>query len=273
MAEFSLNPIFIPNQERYEIKDFDSIKEVIRSEVLKYKNLVVTEDAISLAKSDRANLNKKKKLINQTKISIVSNATKLFEDQCKELIGIIDEAVQNIDSQVKEYENQKKNEKKELIYETYKELVDNSGLSLDSLWDERWLNASYTMLQIDNDIIGIIENYQTDYATLKSIATNDGELKLANEVLKETLSLSKAIAKLNEVRKIASEVNGDNITNNSNIKENNVSTDKNDLLDRRYVGFIVHINKHQAELLGNFMNENGIDFEQISNETLKEIMK
>ena len=58
------------NQESYSIQEFPILKERLSELCRKYKNLVVTEDAISEAKVDRAYLNKRKKFITDERIRL-----------------------------------------------------------------------------------------------------------------------------------------------------------------------------------------------------------
>ena len=61
MEIFQVPMVREANQESYSIQEFPVLKEKLSELCSKYKNLVVTEDAISEAKVDRAYLNKRKK--------------------------------------------------------------------------------------------------------------------------------------------------------------------------------------------------------------------
>ena len=92
------------NESHFELMEFDSISKVLKENIKKYKELVVTEDQIAVAKKDRASLNNKKKAITQLKTKVIKDATSLFKQQCEDLVAIIDEGVANIDVQIKTYE-------------------------------------------------------------------------------------------------------------------------------------------------------------------------
>ena len=101
----------------------------------KYKELVVTEDAILQAKNDRAFLNKRKKFIDDERKRIEKSTIGLLKSQCKEIVSVIDEAIENIDSQVKVYENKAKQDKFDEITKLYQE-VGSECLPLDKLLKE-----------------------------------------------------------------------------------------------------------------------------------------
>ena len=108
MELFQLAMTRVDSQEFYQIEQFSELKALLTDLCKKYKELVVTEDAITEAKVDRAYLNKRKKFINDERIRIEKMTIGLLKQQSKELMAVIDEAIENIDSQVKTYENKAK---------------------------------------------------------------------------------------------------------------------------------------------------------------------
>ena len=91
--------------------NFEDLKTELRSQLEVYKNLTVTADAIKVAKSDRANLNKLKTAVEEHRKEIKRRCLEpynVFEAQCKELVGIISEPINAIDEQVKVFEDKEK---------------------------------------------------------------------------------------------------------------------------------------------------------------------
>ena len=87
--------------------NYEDIKKWITEKAKEYKSMVYTEETITNAKSDRATLNKVAKALNDEKIRIKKEVLKPFEDfesKCKELQGIITDASNSIDIQVKAFE-------------------------------------------------------------------------------------------------------------------------------------------------------------------------
>lgn len=252
---FDLQELWTNN--RCELSEFRTLKDTLKCSVKKYKELVVTEDAIASAKLDRASLNNKKKAINELKKNVVNNATALFVEQCKELMGIIDEAVENIDTQVKNYEEGFKNKKKEDIENLYASKEKSSFISLEKIWNPKWLNATYLMSTIEQEIDIALEKYVLDLDTLKSMCLNDTEWALGLDVLNKTLDLTKALAEVTRVRNVAPKSTPTPVINTEG---------------KTYeLGFIVEATLEQVEALNTFLSETKIRFTQLSKEQVKAI--
>ena len=92
-----------------EIKNFD---ETLRNAIEIVENnpaYVITNDTEKkAAKETRANFNKVIKAINQKRISDVDNLVSLYEDQCKQIVTIFDNAQKEFGEQIKTYEEQQK---------------------------------------------------------------------------------------------------------------------------------------------------------------------
>jgi hypothetical protein len=136
-----------------------------------YKNIVYTEDTMKTAKEDRAKLNKLSKAINDKKIEIKKDVLKPFEDfetKAKELMGMIDTAVSNIDLQVKAFDQKKKDEKLQEIVTYFNENIGDFAelINFDLIFNERWLNATYSIKQIQEDINHIVTKTKQDLGVI-----------------------------------------------------------------------------------------------------------
>lgn len=157
--------------------NFDELKQEVTKKANDYMNLVYSDDQVKEAKKDRADLRKFNTALNnkrkEVKGQIMAPYT-AFESQIKELTGIVDQAIENIDTQVKGYEEAKRNEKLEKVKEVYKEAIGDLDRTVpfEKIFQERWLNVSTTLKSIKEEISGI---YQKVDADLKLI-NNDGSL-------------------------------------------------------------------------------------------------
>lgn len=102
--------IYNPQEEGF-LKEIDWNYEELKTEIQKkandYMNLVYTADQIKDAKKDRAKLNKFVTALEDKRKEIkkqVMQPYTSFEKQEKELIGIVNQAVANIDTQIKGHE-------------------------------------------------------------------------------------------------------------------------------------------------------------------------
>ncbi len=177
--------------------NFDQLKQELEVSLVKYQNMVVTEDGTKEAKEDRAKLNALKNTIDGKRKEIKKewNAPYIeFENRIKILTRMIDEPIQTIDKQVKAYEQAVKAKKQEEIYLFFHENIgDLKGLvSYEKIHVNSWLNAGSKMSAIQAEITAIIETINNDIAVIKGL-----ELECEQQMLYKYLvnfSLSEAMA-------------------------------------------------------------------------------
>lgn len=152
--------------------NFDELKEEITKKSSDYLNLVYSSDQIKDAKQDRANLRKLVTALENKRKEIKKEIMVPYDDFAekeKELVGIINEAITNIDTQVKGYEEGLRSEKLAKVKEIYKECIGDLDRTIpfDKIFKESWLNVSTTLKSIKEEIITIREKI-------------DGDLKIIN---------------------------------------------------------------------------------------------
>ena len=184
--------------------NFDEIKAEISEKLQKFENLVYTDEQIKEAKADRSSLNKLKKALQDEKIRRKKEYLKPFEDfenKINEIIKLIDAPVGLIDKQVKEFEEKKKSDKRIEIGAFWETTEHPEWMTLARIFDERWLNATYTMKQIQADINGWINRINAEIETLQQLEDFSFE---AIETYKRSLDLNQAIAegkRLSDIQK------------------------------------------------------------------------
>lgn len=174
--------------------NFDEIKAEISEKLQKFENLVYTDEQIKEAKADRSSLNKLKKALQEEKIRRKKEYLKPFEDfenKINEIIKLIDAPVGLIDKQVKEFEEKKKADKRTEIGAYWETTEHPEWMTLARIFDERWLNASYSMRQIKDDINGWINRINSELETLQQLDSFSFE---AIDVYKRSLDMNQAIA-------------------------------------------------------------------------------
>ena len=192
--------------------DYDELKAELTARVEKYKGLVYTDDTIKDAKSDRALLNKVSKAINDEKKRVKEKllAPYLdFENKCKELMAIVDEVSKGIDDQVKAFEQQAKDEK---LQEVLQYWIENSAeyaevVEIDKLVKPEWLNKSYSMTKVKQEIDHIISKMKMDLQTIKTSLKEDEKVKQATAVYFDNIgnptNLSLALQQVNHIEEVA----------------------------------------------------------------------
>ena len=164
--------------------NFEEIKEKLEEEMSTYKTMRVTVDNKKEAKGDMADLRKLKKKLNDRKKEVKEEYMKPYlevEDGVKQLISIIDGAINFLDGQVAELEEQRVLERKAEITKVYDELVEEKLLDympLERIWNDKWTKATTTMKSIREEISGFVTKVRTDIATIKAMQSDKTEQAL-----------------------------------------------------------------------------------------------
>lgn len=139
--------------------NLDGLKEALAEEIEIYKNLIVTEENLQASKKDLAMLRKVRTEIDnrkkEVKKTFIEPYTK-FENEVKEAFAILDDPINHIDKQVKEFEELRKEAKKNHCREVYSETVGDMAdfIPFERIFNEKWLNATST----DKDITDAVES-------------------------------------------------------------------------------------------------------------------
>lgn len=133
--------------------NFEELKSEITNKANDYMSLVYTPDQMKEAKKDRAALrkfitaleDKRKEIKKQVMIPYTD-----FEEKEKELISIVNQAVSNIDTQIKAYDESIRQEKLEKVKEIYAKTIGGLAdiVTFDKIFKESWLNVSTTLKSI-----------------------------------------------------------------------------------------------------------------------------
>lgn len=123
-----------------------------------------------------------------------------FERKIRELTDIVNEPVQLIDKQIKEYEQTLKEEKRKDIEALFETIGFQAFVKLDMIWDEKWLNASVSMKSIEEKMQERMYQISTDLLTLNRLSEYAFE---AVAVYKETLDMNRSIAEAQRMSEIA----------------------------------------------------------------------
>ena len=185
--------------------NFEELKQEISDRVEMYRNLVYTDDQIKQAKTDRANLNKFVKALSDERIKVKKQclqAYEPFEAKVNELSKIVQDSIAAIGTQISDYEEKQKQEKLEKIQEYYNsiEKPDLHWLGLPAIYNEKWLNSSFSMKSIQEEITARLEQIENDMSTLANLPEFGFE---AQQMYISTLDMNKAIAEGHRMSEIA----------------------------------------------------------------------
>lgn len=172
----------------------DEISEEIEKKVGYYKTLVYTDAQVAEAKKDRATLNKfiaalkaKDKEIKDLCLA----PYEVFHKRMLQIIAQVEEPASLIDSQVKAFEEEQKKKKREKIEEVFTAHGFQPWVTLERIWNPKWLNKNYSVKQIDDDMNKIMYKIGEDIFMINK--QPDG-VQAALSEYKRTLDVRAAIA-------------------------------------------------------------------------------
>ena len=197
--------IFSPQESGFvpEIKwNNEELKVAIAEKMKEYNGLVFTEETISEGKKDRANLNKLRGAIDDERKRVKKlcmEPCNRFEKEVKEVLALVDEQISAIDVQIKEVEQIRKEEKRKAVQELFESIGFQKFVTLEMIWDEKWLNASVTLSKVENQMKEMMYRIGEEVGTISRLPEFSFE---AMEVYKKTLDLTQAIKKGQELADI-----------------------------------------------------------------------
>lgn len=259
--------------------NYEDIKKWITEKAKEYKSMVYTEETITNAKSDRATLNKVAKALNDEKIRIKKEVLKPFEDfesKCKELQGIITDASNSIDVQVKAFETKEQEEKKKQIEDLFNTYIGDFKelIIFEQIFNQRWLNKTYTIKKIEDEIKHLIAKTTTDLKVIdaqiqdesinKSVKNyyfnNITDPSILGNSLQEGMKIDENNKKLEQLRNTQKATSEEqNIKENSEKITNIVSKTENLI----QIDFRVITTKEKFMKLKEFLEINEIDYRRV----------
>lgn len=187
--------------------NYEELKQEIAGKMEFYQNLVYTSDQVKDAKTDRANLNKLKKALNDERIRRKKDYMKPFDDfekKINEIISIIDKPVALIGEQIEAFDEQRREEKRQEILEKWNELAEAPDfpkqLDLNFIWSDKWLNASYSMTSIAHELRESVQRFKDDVENLSRLPEYGFE---ACQVYYKTMSTSEALTEVHRLHEVA----------------------------------------------------------------------
>ena len=210
--------IIIENDGLDGIANYEPLKAWALEQVSAYKGLIVEEDGIASAKTDCAKLRKIAKNASDYRISIKkeheAKISKTME-QLKEITDIFNGAAAEIDAQVKEFDEKRKEEKRSAIGKIYTDNIQDMEqfLPLQKIWNEKWMNKGYGLDAITKEIKAQVESVQDGIKTIQLLGTKYESQMISaflewynmNDALKKKAELEQIDAEMERRRKAQEE--------------------------------------------------------------------
>ena len=253
--------------------NYEELKGELTEKVAFYETVVYDETQIKNAKSDKANLNKLKKALNDERIRQERKYMKPFDEfkaQVNELIKIIDKPILVIDSQVKNYEEKQKAIKKDLIIGIYESLGFPAWVDFGKIFDEKWLNATVKEKAIQEALESKYLQISADLTTLAELPEFGFE---ATEEYKRTLDINRAIAegrRLADIQKRKAEAEAPKVEevpfdepDSFAIPSGEVEEVKTEAPEKQWLSFRALLSIEDAQALKQLFLSRNIKFESI----------
>ena len=293
--------IISPSEEGFVkqiVWNADEIAEYVAGRVGYYKNLVYTDDQIVEAKKDRAELNKFISALKAKDREIKKLCLQPYEEfhqKMQMIIAQVEEPVNLIDKQVKDYEDQQKAAKTEEIKKLFAEKGFQPWVTLDRIWNPSWLNKSYSLKKIEADLSTIqhsigedillinqmgegqpaaLREYQRSMDKTKAVEAGKRyiEAKYAEQRMAETIGRQRD----EEARRAQEEIDRDLGIAPAPVEAHTEAPEpvsvaqaqeeeQQQAPETKKISFSVWVTREQLAALNKCLKDNGIKFEQIRN--------
>lgn len=259
--------------------NFDELKTELSTRLEKYNNLTYTEETIKQAKDDRAGLNKFKEAIETRRKEIKNLCLKPYNDfeaKVKELTGLIDQPILAIDSQIKNFDNQRIEAKRVDITDFFNSAIGDLKeiLPLEKIFNPKWLNATYKMTNIQKEIVETIGKVNGNLSVIGDLKLNPNLALQVKDKYLQTLDFGLAMAEKTRLENLQNAINKREAVQDEEIHQEEV---KPVLIDEQtpennqiitplqtekiyYKEFFVRGTKAQLIALGEYLKANNIEY-------------
>ena len=154
--------------------NFEALKLGLSQSLAKYDGLVVTEDDIKGAKDERAKLNKLREALEAKRKEVKRECMAPYNDfeaKVKELVALVDKPILAIDTQLKNYEDHRREEKQTAIREIYEETVGELRgiLPFEKAWRDEWYNVSVSLKKVREALVAMESKVASDLEALSTV--------------------------------------------------------------------------------------------------------
>lgn len=257
-----------------EISNFEELKQALLPKLAFYKSLVVTEDSIREAKSDRADLNKLKKSIDEERKKIKTRYLSPYqeiENKFKELTTLIDEPIKAIDEQLRAFDEQALQVKRNILEEHFWTENPPDFVKLEDVLPAKWRNKTEKIDSIKAEISANLSAIKSDFDYLESMYSKSPLWTAVFRKFTETRDKASALAyavELERSEKLLKAPVSDSVSGNVISPPEQETAVKNDSERSQMLSgtFRVTCTAEQLKNLRDFMLQHDIKFEVIREE-------
>lgn len=195
----------IPSEIEFNYEDLrNALPELLEP----YKNLVVTADSVKSAKGDKAKLNKLRTAIEEQRKAIKKQCLspyEAFEPKCKEITGLIDEAIQAIDRQVKAFSEEEKKQKYAELFAWFAKRNELDFVNIKSVLNPKWANKGEKLEKLEAEMDENLKVIEADYAMICEMYNESPLLPAIKRTFQQTLNKAETLAYAVELERRAKE--------------------------------------------------------------------
>ena len=167
--------------------NFEETKTALEEIMQPYTVVVVSEDDISSAKTDRAKINKVKTNIDSYRKMVkaaYNEPYKRIEEKFKELTAICDKGIANIDGQLNAFEERRKQEKLTTMQEYFvascKTMSDPEYVTFETALHPKWENKGTSLEECQKYMTEVLQKNDAEVKTIRNLKS-EWETSLLNE--------------------------------------------------------------------------------------------
>lgn len=287
--------IYNPQEDGFVQKiewNYEELKAEVAAAADEYAVSVYTDETIKQAKADRAKLNKFVDALKGKRTEIRKRLLEPdgpFGQEVQDVISIVQKAIENIDSQVKDYERRQREEKTAKVRDFYDSNIHEdiiTYLPFERVMKPEYALASTTMKSIKEEILSLIQIVDEGLAILNEVdSPYAGEMK---EVFLRTYDIGAAMAERNRLE-AAEQKRQEYVAEQARIKaerDARIKAEAQEVINAgkqvqtapvsapqpktetvedpvNVIDFRVYVTRSQAVALKDFLNNNGIRFEPV----------
>lgn len=177
--------------------NFEELKAELSTALAQYDGIILTANSLKTGKEERAKLNKLKTAIDEQRKEVKRRCLapyEAFEAKCKELTGMVDAAASALDVQVKAFEDEEKETKRNALREVYDAGIGELAalVPFEKLLDPKWLNKSAAVKMASGELCAAMQKVANDAKVLRSMRLPCEDRVL--DVYFNTLDMTAALA-------------------------------------------------------------------------------
>lgn len=179
--------------------NYAELKKWLEDGLALYRGRVYGDAEIAEAKKDAADLRKLAAKIDDRRKEMKRQYLKPYEEfeaQAKELVGLINQQVDEIAAQIKAHDDEAKARKLEQIKALYAEVFGDLAelIPFAKIENPKWLNVTYRMAQVETDLRAKAGAAHAALSSIKALSLDPELDSQVKHTYLETLDLSRALA-------------------------------------------------------------------------------